>query len=60
MRLKRLGEIVYDSDCAVRTSPRREHEEGYLGLFWRNLQGYVRQFVLGDRVEEGYFESDRR
>lgn len=59
MRLKQRGRIVYDPDCVVRTSPRREHEEGYVGLFLRNLRGYVRQFVLGRRAEEAYFESDR-
>ena len=59
LRLKALGEIVYDPECTVRTSPRREHDEGYGGLFLRNLRGYVRQFVLGERVDAEYFESDR-
>ncbi|HKJ57731.1 MAG TPA: glycosyltransferase [Halobacteriales archaeon] len=59
LRLKERGEIVYDPDCVVRTSPRREHDEGYGGLFVRNLRGYVRQFLLGDRVDAEYFDSDR-
>jgi len=59
LRLKTRGDVVYDPRCVVRTSPRREREEGYGGLLVRNARGYVRQFVLGDRVEAGYFESDR-
>jgi len=59
LRLKERGEIVYDPDCVVCTSPRREHDEGYGGLFVRNLRGYVRQFLLGDRVDAEYFDSDR-
>lgn len=59
LRLKSRGEVVYDPGCVVRTSPRREHDEGYGGLFVRNLRGYVRQFLLGDRVDADYFESDR-
>jgi len=59
MRLKRRGEIVYDPECVVRTSPRRERSEGYASLFWRNLRGYVHNFVLGNRVGRGYFEENR-
>lgn len=59
LRLKERGEVVYDPDCVVRTSPRREHDEGYGRLLVRNLRGYVRQFVLGDHVDAEYFESDR-
>lgn len=59
LRLKREGTIAYDPDCVVRTSPRRERDEGYLGLMLRNLRGYVRQFVLDRSAGSGYFESDR-
>lgn len=59
MRLKRRGEIVYDPACVVRTSPRREHAEGYGGLLWRNARGYLHNFVLGNRVGRGYFEENR-
>jgi len=59
LRLKREGTIVYDPDCVVQTSTRRERDEGYLGLMLRNLRGYVNQFVLGRSAGSGYFESDR-
>jgi glycosyltransferase involved in cell wall biosynthesis len=59
LRLKRHGEVVYDPSCVVRTSPRREHEEGYAGLLLRNVRGYVSNFVLGKRVGRDYFEKRR-
>lgn len=59
MRLKHHGDVVYDADCVVRTSPRRERTEGYAGLLLRNLRGYVHTFLLGNRVGRGYFEENR-
>lgn len=59
LRLKRVGDVVYDPRCVVWTSTRRERDEGYLGLLLRNAHGYVRQFVLGERFEAHYFDSDR-
>lgn len=57
MRLRDAGEFVYDTDTRVRTSARREQDEGYVSLFATYAKGYLDYYVLGRSPDDGYFES---
>jgi len=46
LRMRRHGRMVYDPLAYVETSPRRQHEEGYLSLFGQYAVGYAR-YALG-------------
>jgi len=46
LRMARRGRVLYDRHAWVETSPRRQREEGYLGLFARYAAGYAR-YALG-------------
>jgi glycosyltransferase involved in cell wall biosynthesis len=56
LRMRHVGEMVYDPLAHVHTSPRRQHDEGYLGLFLTYLQGYLR-YALGLDPGDGYFRG---
>ncbi len=56
MRMRHEGEMVYDPLAYVETSPRRQHEEGYLGLFGTYARGYLR-YALGRNPGEDYFRD---
>ncbi|QDX41117.1 glycosyltransferase [Salarchaeum sp. JOR-1] len=57
MRLRDAGEFVYDTETEVRTSARREQDEGYLSLFATYAKGYLDYYVLDRSPDESYFES---
>lgn len=54
LRMRHVGEMVYDPLSYVHTSPRRQHDEGYLGLFTTYARGYLR-YALGRDPGKGYF-----
>lgn len=60
LRIKKAGEMVYDPTTCVRTSVRRESEEGYLSVFLTYAQAYVSHYVLNRKFEGEYFESQER
>jgi GT2 family glycosyltransferase len=56
MRMKRVGEVVYDPSARVETSVRRQREEGYLRLFLTYVRGYLR-WAAGRDPDGGYFRE---
>ncbi|MFC6733389.1 MULTISPECIES: glycosyltransferase family 2 protein [unclassified Haladaptatus] len=56
LRMKQYGRVVYDKECPVYTSTRRQSDQGYLGLFLIYARGYLDYFVLGRRPDDGYFK----
>ncbi|MFC6835158.1 glycosyltransferase [Halomarina ordinaria] len=56
LRMKAYGEQVYDPHAWVRTSVRRQREEGYWGLLWRYVVGYAR-YATGRDPGTGYFRD---
>ena len=54
LRMRRVGEMVYDPLAYAETSPRRQHDEGYVGLFLTYARGYLR-YALGRDPGENYF-----
>ncbi|WP_254545320.1 glycosyltransferase [Halomarina pelagica] len=56
LRMKARGRLVYDPHAWVRTSVRRQREEGYGGLFLRYAIGYVR-YALGREPGSRYFRD---
>lgn len=57
MRMKSYGRAVYNPDCWVETSVRRQQRTGYAGLFTTYLSGYLDLFVLGRDTSRGYFRD---
>lgn len=57
MRLKEYGEVVYDPATAVRTSVRRERDEGYLSVFVTYARAYFDYYVRGEDFDGQYFDS---
>ena len=58
LRLRDVGEFVYDPQTCVETSARRENNEGYVSVFLTYVEAYVSHYVLDKEFEGGYFESD--
>ncbi len=57
-RMKRLGKEVFCPRAWVKTSTRRFEEEGYWGVFFKNLKGYWGLWTKG-RAEVEYFKDWR-
>ncbi|MFC7047424.1 glycosyltransferase [Halobacteriaceae archaeon GCM10025711] len=57
MRMKHHGEMVYDPDCWVETSVRRQEAKGYGGLFLTYLRAYLNHYLLHRELEDGYFRE---
>ncbi|UTF55109.1 glycosyltransferase [Natronosalvus rutilus] len=55
LRLRREGEVVYDRECAVRTSVRRQEREGYGRLFLTYARGYLAYLLPGRSPSATYF-----
>lgn len=56
LRMRHEGEMVYDPLAWAETSPRRQHDEGYVGLFLTYARGYLR-YAMGRDPGEGYFRN---
>ncbi|MFC7231310.1 hypothetical protein ACFQMM_07645 [Saliphagus sp. GCM10025308] len=57
LRLRREGEVVYDRECAVRTSVRRQEREGYGRLFLTYARGYLAYLLPGRSPSATYFSA---
>ncbi len=55
LRLRREGEGIYDRECAVRTSVRRQEREGYGRLFLTYARGYLAYLLPGRSPPATYF-----
>lgn len=55
LRLRRQGDVVYDPTLPVRTSARRQESEGYVGLFFAYLRGYLAYFIPGLHPSRSHF-----
>lgn len=57
LRMNDRGTMVYDPNTAVKTSTRRQNDDGYLPLFLTYVLGYTR-YAFGYDLRKGYFQSD--
>lgn len=58
MRIRKRGEVIYDSDAWVRTSPRRQEGRGYVPLFLDYVKAYTDHYIRGREMDQNYFPSD--
>ncbi|GAB3028241.1 glycosyltransferase family 2 protein [Natronobiforma cellulositropha] len=56
MRLRERGRVVYEPRVPVWTSVRRQHREGYGGLFLAYAVAYCSYALVGTVPDVGYFE----
>lgn len=56
MRMKNEGKLYIDRGLVVRTSTRRFRQQGYLKVFWINMQAFI-NFSLGKQIKTKYFEE---
>lgn len=58
LRLRGAGTLPYDPETRVKTSARREQDEGYVSLFATYASAYVSYFLLGREPDEDKFFED--
>lgn len=55
LRMRHRGSVVYDRDCWVATSVRRQRDTGYVRLFVQYARAYANYYLLGRDPGDGYF-----